>query len=173
MVELDPLSRIRGLYHFTDSRNVTSIRELGGLYSRARLREMSVEYHPGGNDWSLDADEMFGMDKFVHLCFRTNHPMEYIAKQEGRIERTTWLYVDPRVLWLNGLMYSHGVSNKSGIEIYPIRDAVDMIDFEVICSRTDWRDPLIKARLDHAEKCEILVPDHVPLEYFEKYLPNG
>jgi hypothetical protein len=169
----DPLSQIRSLHHFTDSRNVPLIRELGGLYSRVKLKEMGVEFHPGGNEWSLDADEMFGMDQYVHLCFRTNHPMEFIAKQEGRIERTTWLYVEPSVLRLDGVMYSHGVSNKSGMVIRPIRDAIGLIDFEVICTLTDWCDPAVKARLDHAEKCEILVPGHLPLEYFEKYLPNG
>lgn len=169
----DPLSQIRWLYHFTDSRNVSQIRELGGLYSRAKLREMEVEFHPGGNEWSLEADEMFGMDRYVHLCFRTNHPMEFRARQEGRIERTSWVYVEPTVLSLNGVMYSAGVSNKSDMVILPIGQAVELIDFEVICTRTDWHDPAIKARLDNAEKCEILVPDHIPLEYFEKYLPNG
>lgn len=170
---VDPLSQVRWLHHFTDSRNVQLIRELGGLYSHARLKEMGAEFHPGGNDWSLDADEMCGMDNYVHLCFRTNHPMEFLARQEGRIERTTWLYVEPSVLKLDGLMYSHGVANKSGMVVFPIREALHLIDLEVICTRTDWRDPAIKSRLDHAEKCEVLVPDHLPLQYFEKYLPNG
>ena len=77
------------------------------------------------------------------------------------------------MLSLDGVMYSHGVSNKSGMMIRPIQEAIDQIDFEVICTRTDWRDPAVKARLDHAEKCEVLVPEHLPLKYFEKYLPNG
>jgi hypothetical protein len=170
----NPLSRIRWLHHFTDSRNVATIRDLGGLYSRYALKKMGVEsLYPGGNDWSLQADEMFGMDRYVHLCFRTNHPMEYLARNDGRIERTTWLNIEPSVMEIDGVMYSHGVSNKSGMAIHPIRDAIDQIDFEVICSRTDWRDPQIKARLDHAELCEVLVPGQIPLKYFEKYLPNG
>ena len=129
--------------------------------------------YPGGNAWSMDADEMVGMDKYVHLCFRTNHPMEYLARQDGRIERTTWLYIEPGVMDIEGVVYSPGVSNKSGMPFYPINEAVDRIDFEVICTRTDWRDPAIKARLDQAELCEVLVPDHIPLKYFEKFLPNG
>ena len=135
---------------------------------------MGVEtLYPGGNDWRIQADEMFGMDKYVHLCFRTNHPMEYKARQDGRIERTTWLYIETSVMEIGGVMYSPGVSNKSGMPLYPIPEAVDKIDFEVICTRTDWRDPQIKTRLDQAELCEVLVPDHIPLKYFEKYLPNG
>ena len=169
----DPLSQLRWLHHFTDSRNVHWIREMGGLFSRQELKSKEAEFFPGGNEWSLDADEMFGMDGYVHLCFRTNHPMEHKAKQEGRIERTTWLNIDPSVLRMEGVMYSHGVSNKSGMPICTIRQAIEQIDFEVICTKTDWRDPEIKARLNHAELCEVLVPKHLPLTYFEKYLPNG
>jgi hypothetical protein len=44
---------------------------------------------------------------------------------------------------------------------------------QVLYKRTDWHDPEIKARLDRAELCEVLVPKHVPLKYFEKYFPNG
>ncbi len=91
----DPLARITWLHHFTDTRNIPSIRKVGGLYSRHHLKGMGLEkFHPGGNQWSLDADEMVGMDKYVHLCLRTNHAMEHIAKQDGRIEKTVWLYID-------------------------------------------------------------------------------
>jgi hypothetical protein len=31
---------------------------------------------------------MFGLDGYVHLCFRGNHPMEHIATVEGRIQRS-------------------------------------------------------------------------------------
>lgn len=135
---------------------------------------MGVEnVHPGGNDWSLEADQMSGMDCFVHLCFRTNHPMEYRAKQDGRIERTAWLYIDRKVMEIDGAMFSPGVANKSGMPIYALRESLHLIDLEVICERTNWRDPDVKARLDQAELCEILIPDHVPLKFFERYLPHG
>jgi hypothetical protein len=91
----DPLSRITWLHHFTDMRNLPSIRTMGGLYSRQLLKQNAgAQFYPGGNQWSLDADEMVGMDQYVHLCMRTNHAMEHIAKQEKRIEKTLWLYID-------------------------------------------------------------------------------
>jgi hypothetical protein len=171
----DPLGRITWLHHFTDTRNISSIRKMGGLYSRHHLKKMGVEkFHPGGNQWSLDADEMVGMDKYVHLCLRTNHAMEHIAKQDGRIERTVWLYIDAAsVFKTKGVLYSYGVSNKSGMKICPIQEAAGDIDFQVLYTRTDWHDPEINARLSQAELCEILVPKHVPLKYFERYFPNG
>lgn len=169
------LKRITFLFHFTDTRNLRSIRDLGGLYSRHELNKMGRDgYYTGGNRWSLDADEMFGMEKYVHLCLRTNHPLEHIATQDGRIEKTAWLYIDAASVFTHeGVLYSYGVSNKSGMKICSIQEAAQDIDFQVLYTRTDWHDPEINARLRHAELCEILVPKHVPLKYFEKYLPNG
>ena len=30
------------------------MKELGGIYSTAKLVEMCVIFHPGGNDWGLE-----------------------------------------------------------------------------------------------------------------------
>lgn len=167
----DPLSRIRLLWHFTDHRNGQSIRKLGGLWSRAELARKPAEFRPGGNQWSFDADEITGMDRYVHLCLRRNHPMEFLARQDGRIERTDWIRVDKAIFQIEGVLYSHGVSNQSGMKIVPIQDALDLIDFEMVCGSPDPRDPEVKARLDRAERCEVLVPDHVPLRYLS-WLPT-
>src|ERR1035441_8045891 len=95
MAVSDPLSRITWLHHFTDTRNLPSIRAMGGLDSRYHLKKKGIKnFHAGGNEWSLDADEMCGMHKYVHLCLRTSHALEYLGKQDGRIEKTLWLYID-------------------------------------------------------------------------------
>jgi hypothetical protein len=172
----DPLSRIRRLYHFTDRRNLPSIRELGGLYSTAKLRKMGIgEFYPGGNEHSLEADNMFGMDEYVHLCFKANHPMEYLAKQDGRIQKTLWLCIDDAasVLKIDGVLYCPGVSNKSGMETYTVEEAREKIDYVALYEFLDWNIEENYERRLAAEKCEILVPDHLPLRFFEEYLPNG
>lgn len=174
MLTPNPFDQIRYLYHFTDRRNLSSIKETGGLYSTAKLHEMGIEtFHPGGNEISLESDRKFGMDQFVHLCFNTNHPLEYLARQDGRIQRTAWLYVDPAVLNREGVLFTPGVSNRTGMERVAISDAADMIDFEVLYKRTDWSDPAIYARRQAAERCEILVPNTVPFKFFSEYFPNG
>ncbi len=172
----DPLSRIRWLFHFTDTRNLPLIREMGGLWSTARLRENGVNnFHPGGNEHSLDADRMFGMDQYVHLCFKSNHPMEHLAREDGRIQKTQWLYIDdaPSVLKIDGVLYCPGVSNKSGMEPCTVQEAVDKIDYTALYEYLDWNVSENYQRRLSAEKCEILVPDHLPLKYFERYFPNG
>ena len=135
---------------------------------------MKIEgYIAGGNQWSFDADAMFGMDKYVHLCFRGNHPMEHMAVVEKRIEASTFLYVDGKIIRENGVLYTPGVANSAGMTKYTIEEARDMIDYEVLYTRTNWSDPAIQARLQAAEKAEILVPDHVAMKYLERFFPNG
>ena len=171
--QLMTIEKIPMLYHFTDRRNLASIRELGGLYSLVKLNEMGVQIAaPGGNDWSHDADACKGLDIYVHLCFRNTHPMEYRAREDGRITDSIFLQISPEVLEQDGVMFAADVSNKGGVTIHSLEEAKEMIDFEVLYTRTDWRDPKVKERLQQAEKYEILVPDFIPLELIRN-LPHG
>ncbi len=158
------LSTISVLYHFTDRRNLEAIRQHGGLHSFAQLKARGIQIPaPGGNQWSWDADEAKGMGGYVHLCFRSSHPMEHTARQDGRIENSVFLEIDPSVLQFPEVRFTPDVSNKSGVSSVPIAEAKN--DYEVIYTRTDWENPTIKARLDQAEKCEVLVPSFIPLKY--------
>jgi hypothetical protein len=169
----DPLKRISFLYHFTDRRNLPLIRELGGLYPLSELVRKGVDVPaPGGNEWSRDADGMTGMNRYVHLCFRSTHPMEFIARDEGRIADSIFLQVHPEVLQWEGVLFTPDVANKSGVQTYPIDQAAQMIDYEVLYTRTDWKNPAIQQRLKQAEKCEVLVPRLIPLELIRNF-PNG
>jgi ssDNA thymidine ADP-ribosyltransferase DarT-like protein len=173
LAKIAPIWRkVKALYHFTDTRNLASIRQLGGLYPRAELSKMEAEVYPGGNEWSQDADDMVGMDRFVHLCLRPKHPMEHIARQEGRIVESIFLIIDPGVLSQKGVMFTPGVSNKSGMQVLEIEEGCGTIDFEVLYEYTNWNDSQIQERLQTVEKCEVLVPKLIPLSYIRN-LPNG
>jgi hypothetical protein len=173
MTPPDPLKRIPFLYHFTDRRNLDLIRELGGLYPLAELRRKGISVPaPGGNEWSWDADEFKGFDEYVHLCFRATHPMEFRARAEGRIGDSIFLMVHADVLLGDGVLFTPDVANKSGVQAYPIQQAAEMIDYEVLYTRTDWRNAAIKQRLQQAEKCEVLVPRSIPLEMIRNF-PHG
>jgi len=115
---------------------------------------------------------MKGLDKYVHLCFRMNHPMLFRAMQDKRIEVPIYLEVHPDVLQIDGVVYTADVSNKSGVDIYKLEQAREMVDFEVLYTRTEWKDPEIQQRLRQAEKCELLVPDHIPLDLIRNF-PHG
>lgn len=165
---------IRNLFHFTDRRNLPSIREHGGLYSYALLKEMGIDIPaPGGNDWSHEADAYKSMDRFVHLCFRPTHPMEYVARVDGRIVSSIFLSVHTDVLKIDGVRFTEGVSNKADVETHSVEEAMDIIDFDMLYGGwKDWNDPDVQAKLRQVEKYEVLVPDHVPLKLILN-CPNG
>lgn len=166
------LKKGRDFFHFTDTRNVASIRESGLLSTRLQQETRRAAVAPGGNDWSLDADRRSGMDAYVHLCFFSDHPMEYLAKKDGRIEKSVFLRISPEVLRTPGTLIVDAVSNRADAKPRPAEEMIGKLDLEVIYTRTNWKDPAVQERLKTAKKCEILVPDRIPVEFIRN-LPNG
>ena len=159
---------VRCLHHFTDRRNLPSIRAQGGLHPLAELRRREIEIPaPGGNDWSHEADEDRGLDEYVHLCFMGQHGMEYQARQEGRIQASCFLRVEPVVLGWENVRLTMDVSNKAGVPLLAWEDAWRALDAEVLFTRTEWKDPEINRRLQLAKKCEVLIPRSVPLNLIQ------
>ena len=154
------------LYHFTDKRNIEGIKKRGGLFSFNELEDIKTdEIFWGGNDWSHDADKMNGVDDYIHLCFIRNHPMEYQARQEGRIQETFWILVHKDVLHIKGVRYTNDVSNKAGVMLLTNKQAVEELDHEAIFTFIDFGIAGNLQRKQIAEKYEILIPRHVPLKY--------
>ena len=161
------------LYHFTDTRNLPSIRKYG-LLSARRAAEKGIEIvAPGGNEWSQDADEFRGMDEYVHLCLTNDHPMEFRAKESGHLQEVVYLGIRPDIITLDGVLMSDDISNKRGVQPLPILEMLQQLDHEVLYERTDWNDPEIKERRKVAKKFEVLIPDAVPLKYIITNLSNG
>lgn len=150
-------------FHFTDERNIPLIKEHGLLSNRELVRRGLKCLAPGGNQWSIDADVRTGMDRYVHLCLRKQHPMEYMARQEGRIQASRFLRIDPDVLLIGGAQLTDGVSNKTGVNRGDPIGMMHAIDWEVLYLRTNWKDPAIQERLKVASKYEVLIPDAVPV----------
>ncbi len=141
----------------------------------AKLKEMQVVIpNPGGNEWSHEADHSKGMDHYhYHLCLKptSSDGICRPAPKKGLVKPFT-LQIHPDVLKFEGVKFTADVSNKSGVPVLSLEDAKRLIDFEVLFTRTDWKDSVIQYRLQQAEKCEILIPNHVPLEYIRN-IPNG
>ena len=173
MPEADPLSRIPHLFHFTDRRNLPLIRDMGGLYPLSELERRGVNIPaPGSSESGRDVDRRRKLHEYVHLCFKSNHPMEFVARQEGRIGDTIFLQVHTSVIQWEGVRFAPGMANTNQIQLYTIDQAKTLIDFEVLYSRTNWSDPQVQHRLQQAEKYEMLVPRAIPLALIRN-LPNG
>ena len=164
----DRLLRVKKLYHFTDKRNFAQIRDLDGVWSTAKLREMDIEFFPGGNDLSLELDQKFGMDQFVHLCWDYGHPMAYYVRQRDKNIKLFYLQIAPEILDVPGALFSPGVANAVGMPTYSVQEAVDgnMIDHDALERKIgSFMIRENQERRQIAEKSEILVPDHVPLSF--------
>ena len=89
--------------------------------------------------------------------------MLYRAIEDGRIKDPIWLKVDKTIILNPDVRFTPDVSNKKGVPVLDHDAAKQEIDFEVIYTRMDWLDHDIQQRRQAAEKAEILVPNHVPL----------
>jgi len=170
---LNKYPKFDGIWHFTDCSNIDLIIEQQGLLSLAELERRKIAIPmPGGNNWSHDADRMKGLDEYVHLAFVDDHPMLFLAKKDGRIENPIWLKIDVSIILAPNVKFCSDVSNKSGAQIFESAQAASEIDFDVLFTYMDWKNPEIQQRRKEAIKSEILVPNIVPIEKILGY-KNG
>ena len=156
------------LYHFTDKSNFPSIRRYGILSKKLIEQNDILPNAMGGNDLSHTLDSQRGIDSFVSLCVIRDHPMKYIAHDDGRLPDPHYLAIDPGILEKEGIKIAFDIANKKGVHIHELEDVIDDLDVEVIYSRTDWKDPKVQERLQIAKRLEILIPDCVPASMIKK-----
>lgn len=168
-MRLDELIARTGLqcfYHFTDLRNLSSIRAHGLLSYRELLRREIAVPGPGGNTWSHEQDAAKGLDQYVHLCFVAEHPMEYVARRDGHIGETRYLRILPDAVRVPGVMGCKCVANKSDAVIVPLEEALEEIDLDILfAARRRFTDPGFKKRFNEARKAEILVPTRIATHF--------
>ena len=156
----------RQFYHFTDKRNLESIRKHGLLCaSELRVRGIFKDVVTGGDQNSLATDTAKGTDKYVCLCFTRGHPMAHVAQRDERALELVLLEINPEVIKIPNVMITNAASNQTGIVRQAAADALDDLDLDVIYNWMKWADPAVNARLQIADKYEILVPNCVPVEY--------
>jgi hypothetical protein len=176
MACMEDLAQIKQLYHFTDARNLPVIKEHGGILSSKLLREMGIEFHSGGNQWSIDQDLRTGMDAYVHLCWDYGHPMAHNIRQREGKPKVVYLKIDRSILERAGVMFSRDVANSTNARpLVTVRDAFEggMIDYDAINNKIGSR--RIQENYDRrvaAELSEILIPDIVEIDLIVDF-PNG
>ncbi len=154
----------QSLFHFTDTRNLPSIRQRGLLSANRRDRYGIKPVVTGGNEISKDADRWNSVRDYVHLCFFREHPLEYIARRDKRFIESTFLSIDPQVLYTPGVKVTFGVANKTGIPMLPVEEGLSQLDIDQMYIHSGWRNEDQFERYREAQKCEILIPNHVPVE---------
>ena len=156
---------IKKLYHFTDRDNLEVIIKNGGLYSWKDCEEKGITIPkpggggPGSLSWSLDARS--GLQNYVRVSFTQQHPMMFIAMNEGRISNPVILEINPDVLYEESTKYSDRNATRNGALIGDDVDAFKRIHFQTVKAKTHFD-------LDTEEQpfyqAEILVKNFIPLE---------
>lgn len=157
------------IWHFTDKSNCESIKASGLLSWKNLVTKGMVPAKPGGNKWSHDADELVGVDRYVHLAFSKQHPMLHVAMKDGRIENPVWIRISLDVLDLPGVMFTNDVANKAGVGLFANEDAKSNVDVEAIYKFLDFKVEGNQERKCAAEKSQILVPDMIAVNYILGY----
>ena len=75
---------VRYFYHFTDRKNLQSIRRRGGLLSWKYCEDHNITIpNPGGGTLSRNLDRRHRLEDYVRVSFCDDHPMAYRCHQEG------------------------------------------------------------------------------------------
>ena len=145
---------IQYLFHFTDSRNLASIREIG-LMSAAVLHERSIEAQMNSDEHSRTKDNNAGLKNFVRLSFCSNNPMMHVSKKEGRISDAVVLKVKLEVVSRPGVLFSDCNATRHDATI---ADHPDIVHFEIVKARKVFDVPETLHRFYQAE---VLVPSPI------------
>jgi hypothetical protein len=126
------------LYHFTDPRNLDSIRE-HGLLSWYQLLQRNITHYAGSNEISRQLDKTRNLEDYVRLCLKKFHPMIFAAasRNSGGI---TWVIVNDCVIARGGTLFSNdnATSNRAVINNNP---------FTALFSKSDQAEILIKSHI--------------------------
>lgn len=151
---------IEYLYHFTDKRNLSSIKRHGGLYSWAYCERNNIAIpNQGGDDFSRSLDRRYGLQDYVRLSFCEDHPMAYRLKQSGA--DIVVLKISTDVALLKDTLYSDinaaDSAHTHGGSLAHLR----MVNFDAV-KRTyvSKDDPDFKPH-----QAEVMVKTFVPLKY--------
>ena len=153
---------VRCFYHFTDRRNLESIKKQGGLYSWHYCEDHGITIpYPGGNVTSRSLDSYHGLSDYVRLSFCTDHPMKWVLEQKGYNMVLLRIKID--VACLEGTLFSDinatDNNHRHGGTLDDLKRINIPATLENYVSRTS---PIFKQH-----QAEVMVKTFIPLEYIE------
>ena len=153
---------ITKLYHFTDRDNLESIIKNGGLYSWKDCEEKGIKIaKPGGSQQSRNLDTRDGLQHYVRLCFTKQHPMMYVAMNDGRISNPIILEIDPVVVCWENSKYADRNATKNGANVGESLSDFKRIHFQSVKARKHFDLPEEEQMFYQAE---VLVKNFIPLK---------
>lgn len=155
--------KIKKLYHFTDIGNIESIIQNGGLYSWMDCDEKGIKIAKlSSSEVSRSLDLRDGLEYYVRLSFVPDHPMMYVAKNEGRISNPMVLEIDTDVALWKDTLYSDRNATKNGSNVGGMIDNFKTIHFGLFnnCNYFELSDD---EKMYY--QAEVMVKHFIPLKY--------
>ena len=158
-------NKIERLYHFTDRDNLESIIKNGGLYSWGDCEEKGIRIaKPGGGLLSRDLDRRDNLQHYVRVSFTKQHPMMYVAMQDGRLSNPVILEIDPEVVYWENSKYANMNATRSGTNKGGTLNDFKQIHFSSVKVHKHFDLPEEEQPYFQAE---VLVKNFIPLEYIK------
>lgn len=154
---------ITKLYHFTDRDNLPSIINNGGLYSWADCEQKGITIpKQGGGDLSKSLDRRYNLQNYVRTSFTREHPMMYIAMNDGRITNPVILEISLDAADLSDTMFADRNAASNGVQFGKGVDALNKIHFNAVKANkhfdlSDDEKPFYQA--------EVMIKNFLPLKY--------
>lgn len=156
---------ITTLYHFTDRENLESIIKNGGLYSWADCEQKGISISkPGGSMSSRDLDRRDNLQNFVRVSFVREHPMMYVAMNDGRISNPVVLEIDPEVIYWQDSLYADRNATKNGALVGSSIDDFSQLHFNSFKAKKHFD---LDADEQKFYQAEVLVKNHIPLQFIK------
>ena len=157
-------NRITKLYHFTDFDNLESIIKHGGLYSWADCDEKGIKIaKPGGSFQSRSLDSRDRLEHYVRLSFAYDHPMQYVAMNDGRISNPVVLEIDIETALWDSSLYADRNATKNGANVGGTLDDLKEVRFGLFNRMMKYFDMSEEAKTHY--QAEVLVKNFIPLKY--------
>jgi len=101
------------LYHFTDKKNLKSIKREEGIFSKKYISEedFSIKKSPSTKGSKI-RDTKRSLYDYVYLSYVPIHPMMLAAVRDGRIEEPVILRIDKGQAFREGTLFSSGNSDS-------------------------------------------------------------
>lgn len=156
------LKGVRYFYHFTDHKNLASIRLHKGLYSWYYCQQHDISIpDPGGDCSSRQLDMNKGLQDYVRLSFCDDHPMAWRKHQEGSDLVLLRIKID--VATFRDTLFSDINAAANGVSFG--KDIEDLQKVNIMATKRHYvsrDDPAF-----HEHQAECMVKRFIPIEYIE------
>jgi len=148
------------LIHYTPIENLEEIKKHMILYSSNQLLQRNIQPSYMSNNLSRQIDSARGINGYVFLVFRENHPLIYkISRSNITLLR---IPIDITILDLPGVLISDRVANDSNANFYTPEIALDVLRIDLcnknyIGNRGVWEQVI---------RYEILIPESIDLKQY-------